>query len=158
MAKIAEVHAGTLAFVRVADRSSTLLAVPVPSRRSGGRALLLFVAKSRGRRSRWWSPTLALGGRALTSFIEALGRVEKGGKSVAFKSKSGLFIAVRCRGVEKLLLVGQGGVPYASFRLRKGDAARLAEKLEKALTWPPVELPSPLSWKVKEAIFGQYVS
>ncbi|MEM0024196.1 MAG: hypothetical protein QXG48_03025 [Thermofilaceae archaeon] len=158
LARVVEVHTSSLSFVKMVDRSSTLLVVPVPSSRGSGRALLLFVARSRGRKSRWWSPTIALSGRPLVSLMEALRGTERGRGGVAFKSKSGFFIALRRRGAEGLLLIGQGGVPFASFRLRKSDAAKLAEMLERALSWPPAELPTPLSWKVKEALFGRYVS
>lgn len=158
MVKITEVHGGTLSFVKVVDRSVTLIVVPVPSGRSGGRALLLFVARSRGRGARWWSPTVALAGRPLLSFIEALRRVGSGGRGAAFKSKSGLFVAVRRKGSKVLFLLGEGGTPYASLRLSRNETARLSEVLGRALTWPPAELPQPLSWKAKEALFGRYLS
>lgn len=158
MVKIAEVHGGSLSFVKVVDRSVTLIAVPVPSRGGRGRALLLFVAKSKGRGARWWSPTVALAGRPLISFIEALRRVGSGGRGAAFKSKSGFFVAIRRKGSKVLFLLGKGNVPYASLRLSRSETARLSEVLEKALTWPPAELPLPLSWKAKETLFGHYLS
>lgn len=157
LAKIVEVHTNSFSFVKVSDRSNALIAVPVASGKSG-RALLIFVARSRGRKTRWWSPTIALAGRPLMSFIESLKELDKGGRAAAFKSRSSLFITVRRKESEVLFIIGRGGVPYASLRLKGSDAVRLSEMLEKALTWPPAELPQPLSWKAKEAIFGRYIS
>lgn len=156
LTRIAEAHLRGLSFVRVSDRSTTLFAVPVPSSR--GRALLVFAARSRGRGRRWWSPTLALGSRQLRSLAEALKRVPEGGPGAALKSKSGLFIAVRRRSSSCLLLLGSGDKPYATVRLKGSDAIRLSELLEGALAWPPAQLPSPLTWRAKERIFGPHVS
>jgi len=154
LAKVVEVHTGRISFVKVSDRSTSLFAVPVPSSR--GRALLLFASRSRGRgRRRWWSPTLALSGRLVLTLAEALRGDRRG---LALRSKTGLFVAVRRRGSELLLLLGAGGRPFATVRLTGGDAAKLSSMLERALTWPPAELPSPLSWRAKERIFGQHAS
>ncbi len=157
LARVVEVHAGRLIFVKASDRSTTIFAVPVPSRK--GSALLLFAARSGSGGRRWWSPTLALAGAPLRAFVESLLRIAERGGSAAYRSrKSGLFVAVRRRGSGYVLLLGGAGGVFASLRLSRGDLRKAAELLEGVTRAAPNELPLPLTWKVKEAVFGPHAS
>lgn len=156
LARVAVVRTGKLAFVKVSGRGSTLFAVPVPSAR--GAAILLFAAKVRSRKSRWWTPTLALAGSPLRSLIERLEALaEGGGRAFTFRSrKSGLFVSVRRRGSGYALLLGKGEKVYAAIEARGGDLAKLASALREVLERGPTELPLPLTWRDKERVFGPH--
>jgi len=156
LARVLKVHVGSLVFVKVCGRGSTLFAVPVPSGREV--AILFFAAKVRSRGRRWWTPALALAGAPLNRFVRQLENlVEGGGRPFSFRSrKSGLFISVRRRGSGYALLLGGGERVYAVVEVRKGDLAKLARLLKEAVEWRPNDLPLPLTWRDKEKIFGSY--
>ncbi|HDD33645.1 MAG: hypothetical protein DRK00_01170 [Thermoprotei archaeon] len=158
MAKISEVRVGRTSFIKVCQRSTTLFLVPVPSVR--GRALLVFVAKARSRRSRWWSPTLAIPAPSLEKLLDGMRRMlEETRQKLAYTSRSsGLFLSIKLVGSTVMLVLGQGTKVYAKIQLRRGDLWRLTSSLEKAYkAWPVNELPPVLTWRVKDRIFGPHV-
>lgn len=155
LAKVLKIRAGSVVFVRVNSRRSTLFAVPVPSGKGTG--ILFFAAKARSRGKIWWTPTLALAGAPLRRLIEYLEGLAEGGKPFSFKSKkSGLFVSVRRSGSSYALLLGKEKRVYVVIETKKGDLAKLARLLREAVEWRPADLPLPLTWRDKERIFGPY--
>ncbi|RLF00993.1 MAG: hypothetical protein DRJ57_00090 [Thermoprotei archaeon] len=158
MAKIAEVRVGRTSFIKVSQRSTTLFLVLVPS--AGGKALLVFAAKARSRRSRWWSPTLAIPASSLEKLLDNVKRMFKEArrKSTYTSRSTGLFLSIKLTGPTAVLVLGQGAKIYVKMQLRKGDLQKLVSSLERAYrAWPASELPPVLTWRVKDRIFGPHV-
>lgn len=121
--------------------------------------MLVFGAKATSRDKIWWTPTLVLAGQPLERFVRRAGElVSRGRGRVSFSSrKSGLFIKVAVKGSKARLVLGQRSRVFVSLDLSAGNLGKLSRML--ACIEPPrqVELPSPLTWRSKESIFGPYV-
>ncbi|MEM1509884.1 MAG: hypothetical protein QXY49_02665 [Thermofilaceae archaeon] len=157
MAKVVPIRAGKLQFISVNSRKATLFFVPVPS--GTGKALLIFGAKVRSKNKIWWTPTLALSGQPLQRFVSRAGELaDKGKGRVSFSSKkNGLFIKVTVKGSRACFALGQRNRVFISLGLSARNLGKLSRTLASIKPRRQVELPRPLTWRSKEAVFGPYV-
>ncbi len=100
-----------------------------------------------------------LAGQPLERLVRRIGElIGRGRGRVSFSFKrSGLFIKVSVKGSRARLVLGQGSRVFVSLDLSAGNLGKLSRMLARIEPPRQVELPSPLTWRSKEAVFGKYV-